>query len=279
MLPVKPHLPTLRPLSSFALLSLLARLVIITFIIAIQFVFASITVLPNYPYLRPLSYFLVSLSFWSLVSTLRPSSLSNSRQYSSLTAQSLSLSKCSKCPLYRLPRTHHCSVCKLCTPRFCHHCGVLGTCIGQHNVKQFVLLLIYGAISAILLLILCAPEMLVRVKRIWNGHPLTWSYLLWFQMYYLEWCLSVMIGGYAVFHLYLVLGNRTTLEACTFARFWDICPPWCARESPYNRGWRSNFALVFGPLWLAWAPVVTPTMHLNHDAVHLKADKDVNPCP
>lgn len=32
------------------------------------------------------------------------------------------------------------------------------------------------------------------------------------QMYYLEWCLSVLIGGYTVFHLYIVSGNRTTLE-------------------------------------------------------------------
>jgi hypothetical protein len=51
---------------------------------------------------------------------------------------------CEKCHDIKPPRAHHCSLCERCILRMDHHCIWLGTCIGEHNYKSFILILVYA---------------------------------------------------------------------------------------------------------------------------------------
>lgn len=139
-----------------------------------------------------------------------------------------------------------------------HHCGVLGVCIGAHNHKAFILLLFYGFLSTGMLAVLCLPEALRRGRAVLSGESMvtiTLGGIVWFQMYYLQYCMSVMLGGLLTFHLYLIGMNRTVLEACTLYPWREVFPPWRAAKFPFDRGVRENFRELFGSPRNAWLPI------------------------
>lgn len=137
-----------------------------------------------------------------------------------------------------------------------HHCGVLGMCVGAHNHKAFVLLLFYGFVSTALLAVLCLPEALRRGRAVLMGESrITVRVIGWFQMYYLQYCMSMMMGGMLVFHLYLIAMNRTVLEACKLHPRGEVFPPWKAAKFPFDRGARENFGELFGSPWTALLPI------------------------
>lgn len=48
---------------------------------------------------------------------------------------------CASCKFYKPPRCHHCSRCARCVLSHDHHCVWTGTCIGDRNLKYFLLLI------------------------------------------------------------------------------------------------------------------------------------------
>lgn len=142
-----------------------------------------------------------------------------------------------------------------------HHCGVLGVCVGVHNYKPFVLLVFYGFFAAAILAVGCLPEALRRGRQVLfgegDGHVrVSVGMLVWFQMYYLQYCMTVGLGGLLAFHLYLIAMGRTVLEACRLNPFRQVFPPWKAVKYPFDRGVRQNFVDVFGTGWTVLLPVV-----------------------
>jgi len=48
---------------------------------------------------------------------------------------------CCQCLKYARERSYHCRLCQYCVPRQDHHCFFVGTCIGEHNQRYFILML------------------------------------------------------------------------------------------------------------------------------------------
>lgn len=60
---------------------------------------------------------------------------------------------CYICETQVLPKSKHCGTCNKCVSDFDHHCKWLNNCVGGKNYKFFLLLLVSGLMSAILVLI------------------------------------------------------------------------------------------------------------------------------
>ena len=55
--------------------------------------------------------------------------------------------RCDFCATVKPPRTHHCSQCNRCVVRMDHHCVWIGNCVGLHNMKPFLLFLLYAILA------------------------------------------------------------------------------------------------------------------------------------
>ena len=68
--------------------------------------------------------------------------------------------RCTYCTTVKPPRTHHCSQCQRCVVRMDHHCVWIGNCVGLHNMKPFLLFLIYGMLTTIISVSLALVEII-----------------------------------------------------------------------------------------------------------------------
>lgn len=88
---------------------------------------------------------------------------------------------CKICNLPKPKGSEHCDECNACCLRYDHHCGVIGQCVGDKNIKAFVLSFIYaclfGIISAICGLYYCISDsdentifkILILIASVYNG--------------------------------------------------------------------------------------------------------------
>ncbi|SPO39781.1 uncharacterized protein PSFLO_05262 [Pseudozyma flocculosa] len=119
---------------------------------------------------------------------------------------------CAKCNAPKPDRCHHCSSCRRCVLRMDHHCPWLANrCIGLRNHKPFFLFLCYTALLCIYATQESARALVAYVGNEVDGYessPITWAVLLF--MGFIFGCTLAPFAGY---HAYLILKNRTTLEA------------------------------------------------------------------
>ena len=47
--------------------------------------------------------------------------------------ETIPVNKCTKCQIYKPPRSFHCGECEACIEVFDHHCSWIGNCIGKRN--------------------------------------------------------------------------------------------------------------------------------------------------
>ena len=115
-----------------------------------------------------------------------------------------------QCNLVKPDRAHHCSTCGYCILKMDHHCPWLGGCVGFANYKPFILFLIYAAQLAIFAgsVSLWSLVQVLDVDLEELGlAPLGWGFMILFGFLF-----SLMLSGFAPYHLYLACNNRTTIE-------------------------------------------------------------------
>ncbi|KAJ7199299.1 hypothetical protein O6H91_04G009800 [Diphasiastrum complanatum] len=170
---------------------------------------------------------------------------------------------CQKCRHYKPPRAHHCRVCKRCVLRMDHHCVWINNCVGHNNYKPFFLFVVYVVGACIQALILLGGHTMQHFGAeeqnlyIHGAPPLSTSVAVSALLKVL--CatmllpLLVALAVLLIWHVYLALHNKTTIEYHEGVR-----ARWLAEKAgqsyrhPYNLGIFSNLSMVFGPNSTCW---------------------------
>ncbi|XP_039044133.1 probable protein S-acyltransferase 16 [Hibiscus syriacus] len=132
------------------------------------------------------------------------------------------LTYCPKCSHFKPPRAHHCFVCKICLLRMTcdRHFIWINNCVGHANYKVFFIFLVYAEIACIYSLVLLVGSLTNDSQS--DERQSTVSFGIIYVVFGLlllplSLALSVLLG----WHTYLILQNKTTIEAMRilFAEF------------------------------------------------------------
>ncbi|CAO1383742.1 unnamed protein product [Diamesa hyperborea] len=152
---------------------------------------------------------------------------------------------CEKCQHIKPDRAHHCSVCNNCNLKMDHHCPWVNNCVNFSNYKFFILFLGYGLLYC---LYVCL-SMLTFFLEVWKSdinRDMGKFHLLFLFVVAIMFAFSlVSLFGY---HIYLVVKNRSTLEAFRAPIFVIGGPD----KNGFGLGFKKNFEQVFGENKKLW---------------------------
>lgn len=113
---------------------------------------------------------------------------------------------CGTCNIYKPPSASHCSDCDNCVKEFDHHCPFVGNCIGERNYGAFTAFLI--CVFALLISVLAS--VMVSGSEVEAGN--TFNALLIMIVAGYSLLMAVLIGGFSMFHCFLVVTGQTTKQ-------------------------------------------------------------------
>ncbi|XP_077685492.1 palmitoyltransferase ZDHHC4 [Eretmochelys imbricata] len=208
--------------------------------------------------LLPYLLLAVNMGFFILCSVTNPGTITQSNQESFLKAYGYDgvmfqkSTLCPTCNVEKPARSKHCSVCNNCVHRFDHHCVWVNNCIGAFNIRYFLVYLFtltamaanFAIITAAFLtkVVLLsnmmlgsyiddqgqehAVEILFLIQHLFLTFPRI-VFMLGFVI-----VLSLVLGAYCCFTLYLVLTNQTSNEWYKSRRYECSC---CKALQPHDR--------------------------------------------
>ncbi|XP_058536293.1 palmitoyltransferase ZDHHC4 isoform X2 [Ochotona princeps] len=227
---------------------------------------------PSQPYLL----LAVSLVFFAVTCVSNPGIVTKANELSLLQVYDFDEAvfpkdaRCSACDVRKPARSKHCRVCNWCVHRFDHHCVWVNNCIGAWNTRYFLIYLsalttsaaTMAAVSSAFLIHLAAASDLYQESYVDDlGHWRTVDVVFLTQYLFLTFprvvlllgfltVLSLLLGGYLCFTVYLAVTNQT-------AREWyrqdsaqgRRCPLVAGRaRSGHSRGLRANLREIFLPV-------------------------------
>lgn len=154
---------------------------------------------------------------------------------------------CKWCTKFKPDRCHHCRVCRVCVLRMDHHCPWIYNCVGFHNHKYFILLVMYALLASVMITF----TMFGTLYNITSQTPfLTMLGLLFGETMGI--LLAILLSVFFGFHVWLTFRAMTTIEFCEKTKFN------AAFASPYDCGFLGNITGVLGDNPLLWFLPVNP---------------------
>lgn len=156
---------------------------------------------------------------------------------------------CDKCQHIKPDRAHHCSVCGECVLKMDHHCPWVNNCVCFTNYKFFILFLGYSLLYCVFVSLTSLEYFILFWKSKLEGSGRFHILFLFFVAL----MFAVSLISLFFYHCYLVMHNRSTLEAFR-APIFRTGPD----KNGFSLGRYNNFLEVFGENPKTWfLPVYT----------------------
>ena len=150
---------------------------------------------------------------------------------------------CRHCRAFKPLRTHHCSICRRCVLKMDHHDKWFFNCVGFHNYKYYMNILIYLDLF-LFLVIATFWKCLIDVQFNPSSDGFTFFFVV--AYYVIDLLIFFPLFAFTCFHFRLIFLGKTTLEYCEKSRNKK------KKEYSFDEGIRKNFIAVFNANPLLW---------------------------
>ncbi|XP_051130153.1 probable protein S-acyltransferase 16 [Andrographis paniculata] len=156
---------------------------------------------------------------------------------------------CQKCSHYKPPRAHHCRICNRCVLRMDHHCIWMNNCVGHANYKIFFVFVVYAVTACVYSLVLLVGSMTVDSQQD-SEDSLRYIHVISALLLI---PLSLALGFFVGWHIYLIVHNKTTIEYYEGVRAMLLAEKGGhIYSNPYDIGVYDNLTSILGPNLLCW---------------------------
>ncbi|XP_069064526.1 palmitoyltransferase ZDHHC22 [Pleurodeles waltl] len=170
--------------------------------------------------------------------------------------------------------SHYCRLCSRMTLKHDHHCFFTGNCVGNSNMRNFVMFCFYTGcscfysmvlgvayVSALFAVSFANPLTFLRllplsIGRFFSGALLS-SEMFVILMLYLWFGVGLACAGFCCHQMLLILRGQTRYQVRK-------------RLMVRSRPWRANLQQVFGKRWLLG--LLLPVLNVQSELHQLKAD-------
>ncbi|KAK8621138.1 hypothetical protein V6N13_067579 [Hibiscus sabdariffa] len=150
---------------------------------------------------------------------------------------------CQKCSHFKPHRAHHCRICKRCILRMDHHCVWINNCVGHANYKAFIVFVVYAVIACFYSLVLLVGSLSIDSQIDEQQRDSVRIVYVISGLFLLP--LSVALSVLLVWHIYLILQNKTTIEYHEGVRALCLAEKGgTVYEHPYDLGAFENLSSV-----------------------------------